>query len=682
MAEQESKTIFWDRHEAALLIDLCLRVREGKIRRTEGLVQLSDRLKRRAELMGRKVTEDFRNVGSLASCYAMVEYLLTDGLRGEPEAAPIFVSMYRTYMTEPDEFKKILAEAEHQCRQKVFEFDTHEVIKMVEASIKLNTLENIGEAVNDLAKLLQEYAKKRGVDDSDTSRDATAIAKRINVIDGLRRGRQTDSATPREVFLVKLYKYDPEKFQALLAEANKALGIETLMPPPEILAEALKMHFPGGFKCNSLIAKKQLRRYLDENELRDIGDDQLLKALREITIECNGKLFLPYNEQQQQLADEIQSAVASIFERGFSCIYVEKVFEKFSERLAEVLYIKNVGDLMERMGWEKTVLTRSTPDINADVQKFFREAQCPLSYFELESALWFLPFEKLKTAVIASPQIICVKSETYMDLSAFPLDSNARRKAEQLIKDVLTTVPSISIEECRRIIYKAFPTIVKATSDYTTQGFGNVLRGMFGNRFSFNRNMISAASEVVSKRQLFVDFCNERERFTLDELQAFAEEINSQIEFKSVRRVAVRIGTSQFLHRDLVPFDVKAVDAKLNELIDDCRSIKSLSMHFDELPPIENLDWNEYVLESYLFGFSEEFELINSVFSKLSWGGAAGRKSLHLAFEDVAEKILAKSKRWKDRESALDLLVSERILLRRAFKDIDEVIRRLRAEEE
>ena len=39
-------------------------------------------------------------------------------------------------------------------------------------------------------------------------------------------------------------------------------------------------------------------------------------------------------------------------------------------------------------------------------------------------------------------------------------------------------------------------------------------------------------------------------------------------------------------------------------------------------------------------------------------GGAAGRKELHTVFEDVAE----------------------RILLRRAFKDIDEVIRRLRAE--
>ena len=61
-------------------------------------------------------------------------------------------------------------------------------------------------------------------------------------------------------------------------------------------------------------------------------------------------------------------------------------------------------------------------------------------------------------------------------------------------------------------------------------------------------------------------------------------------------------------------------------------------------------------------------------------GGAAGRKELHTVFEDVAERILAKSDRWHDRESALDLLVSEKILLRRAFKDIDEVIRRLRAE--
>ena len=541
MAEQESKTVFWDRHEAALLIDLCLQVHAGKIKRAEGLAQLSARLRHRAKLMGRKIDENFRSAASLANYYAMIEYLITDGLRGEPEAAPILASVYKTFISEPDEFRKILDEAEHQCRKKVFEFDTHEVIKMVEASVKLNTLDNIGEAVNDLAKLLQDYAKKRGVDDSDISRDVSAIAKRINVIDGLRRGRQTDSATPREVFLVKLYKYDPEKFRALLSEANKALGIETHMPSPDIIAEALKTHFPGGFKYASAIAKKQLRHCLDENELRDISDEQLIKALRAITVESNGKLFLPYDEQQSQLVEEIKSTAANILDSGFSCIYVDKLFERFADRLTDLLHFGSATDLMERMGWDKNILTRGVPDINADVQKFFREAGHPISYVELEKAMWFLPFDKLKTAVIASPNIICVKSETYMDIAAFPLKDGDRHKAEQLIKGVLATVPSISIEECRRSIYKEFPEIVNATSDYTTQGFGNVLRGMFGNRFSFNRNMISAASEVVSKRQLFVDFCNERKNFTLDELQAFAEEINSQIEFKSVRRVAVRI---------------------------------------------------------------------------------------------------------------------------------------------
>ena len=680
MAE-ESKTIFWDRHEAALLIDLCIRVRKGEIKRTDGLAQLSAKLRRRAELTERKVTGDFRSVEQLAKYYAMVEYLVTDGLRGEPTAAPIIVSVYRTYVNDPEEFKKILDEAEHQCRQKVFEFDTHEVIKMVEASVKLNTLENIGEAINELSKLLQEYAKKRGVDDSDTSRDAAAIAKRINVIDGLRRGRQSDSANPKEVFLVRLYKYDPDKFNALLAEANRVLGIATVMPSREKLNAVLMANFPGGFQFHSSTARKLFRHYADEeDELRDITDEQLIDALKEITVEFGDKLFLPLNERQSQIMQEIQAVVTGLLEQGYTCIYAEKIFERYADRLSEVLHINNATDLMSRMGWEKNIISRGNPDMISDVQRLFRNEMRQISLDELARVFWFVPLDKLKSALNAAPHVICVKPNIYMDLDVFPIDRASLPKIEALLKHVLQFGQTISLEECRKIICRTFPEIEAATSEFSSQGFGGALRGLFGNKFSFNRNTISLASEIVSKRQLFVEYCSEHERFTLEELQAFAEEINSQIEFKSVRRVSIRISSNQFLHRDKIKFDVEAIDAVLDGLIEDCRSIKSLATHFHQFPPLENLEWNEYILESYLYCFSDKFELINSVFSKISWGGAAGRKELHLVFEDVAERILAKSDRWHDRESALDLLVSEKILLRRAFKDIDEVIRRLRAE--
>ena len=682
MAEQDSKIIFWDRHEAALLIDLCAKVRDRVVRRTEGIQQLSAKLKRRAELMGRKVDAEFRSVQSLAKYYAMAEYLVTDGLRGEPEAAPIFTSLFRTYVSEPDEFKKILDEAERQCQQKVFEFDTHEVIKLIEASSKLSKQYTIADAAENLSQVFQDYARRRGIDDEDSARDTTSVAKKLIVTDGLRRGRQTESAAPREVFLVKLFKYDPDKFGALLSEANKVLGIETEVPPPEVLSGILKKYFPSGFKYTSAIAKKQFHRYLNEDKIIEITDEQLIKALQDITVEYGEKLFLPYTPEQQKLMDEVRSTVEGLLNEGYSCVYADKVFERYADRLAEVLPITSVVDLMEREGWEKNIITRDTPDIAADVRKFFNEAKRKISYFELEQEMWFIPFEKLKTAVIASPQIICVKPETYIDISALPIDGDMLPSLEQFLQKTLQPVQTMAIEDCRRLIYDEFPAIEFTTQEYTPQGFGNMLRGLFGHEFSFNRNMISSACEIVSKRQLFVDFCNERKSFTLDELQTFAEEINSQIEFKSVRRVAVRVSVNDFIHRDQIHFNVPAIDAMLDTMIDDCRSIKSLSMHFDELPPIEGFEWNEYILESYLFCFSEKFELINSVFSKLSWGGAAGRKSLHLAFEDVAEKILSKSKHWKDRETALDLLVNEKILLRRAFKDIDEVIRRLKSEEE
>ena len=482
MAEQDSKIIFWDRHEAALLIDLCERVQHNEVKRAEGLAQLSKALRNRAKLMGRTIDDDFRSVERIAVLYSMVEYLITDGLRGEPGAVPILMSVWRICVNEPDEFKKILAEAKHQCRHKVFEFDTHEVIKLIEASIKFSKLDDLNAAVDNLSKLLKDYAHRRGVDDSDTSRDVPEIVRRLSVIDGLRHGRQVDSAAPREVFLVKLSKYDPEKFRALLADANKALGVEIILPPVEVLTEVLRTRFPNGLKYTSSIAMKQFRRCLSEEELRDVEDEHLIKALKDITIEHGEKLFLPYDEQQQKLIDEIEGVVRDVFDSGYSCVYVEKLFERYREQLSEVLHINSVPDFMERQGWTKNILSRGIPDIASDVQKFFREERRQITYYELERALWFIPFEKLKTAVIASPRIIGVKFETYMDLDALPFDAAQRAKVEQAIKNALQPVQSMSVEECRRIVYRSFPELEAATADYTTQGFGSVLRGLYGNR--------------------------------------------------------------------------------------------------------------------------------------------------------------------------------------------------------
>ena len=440
MAEQDSKIIFWDRHETALLIDLCSRVRDGIIKRTDGIKQLSTKLRRRAELLGRKVDADFRNVPSLAKYYAMAEYLVTDGLRGEPDVAPIFTSVFRTYVSEPDEFKKILDEAERQCQQKIFEFDTHEVIKLIEASAKLSKRYTIAEAADHLSQVFQEYARKRGIEDYETSRDASAVAKKLMAIDGFRRGRQTDSAAPREVFLIKLQKFDPDKFSALLIEANKELGIDTATPSTECLSEILKEYFPSGFKYTSTLAKQQLRRRLNEDHITEISDEVLFKALREITVEYGDKLFLPYTQEQQQLIDEVRSTVKGLLDSGYSCVYVDKVFERYAERLKEVLHIGSVLDLMEREGWDKNILTLSTPNITADVQKFFREERREISYFELEQGMWFIPFEKLKTAVIASPQIICIKAETYIDIDALPIDKDTLPELEQFLQKTLQSV--------------------------------------------------------------------------------------------------------------------------------------------------------------------------------------------------------------------------------------------------
>ena len=97
----------WNQYEAALLLDICIRVERGDIEEKAAIKKLSETLRRAA---GRNDDNDtYRNEAGISWQYNYMKYLI---IRPEYERGPkVFHEIARLYREEPEKYAKILRKA-------------------------------------------------------------------------------------------------------------------------------------------------------------------------------------------------------------------------------------------------------------------------------------------------------------------------------------------------------------------------------------------------------------------------------------------------------------------------------------------------------------------------------------------------------------------------------------------
>lgn len=131
--------IGWDEYEVALLIDACNKIRDNKEDKNKCIHKLSCLLRQRAIANGIEIDEVFRNENGITLQMTKMEYLLTDGEKGLPEASKLYIEMAEMSKLHTDEFEKILALAKKQIGDKEVRKYPH--LRMVVLRDFINVLE-------------------------------------------------------------------------------------------------------------------------------------------------------------------------------------------------------------------------------------------------------------------------------------------------------------------------------------------------------------------------------------------------------------------------------------------------------------------------------------------------------------------------------------------------------------
>jgi hypothetical protein len=313
-------------------------------------------------------------------------------------------------------------------------------------------------------------------------------------------------------------------------------------------------------------------------------------------------------------------------------------------------------------------------DIAGDVLRVMKTFSEPQNYEAIHKKLWYIPYDKMKYQLVVEKSIVNVASETYFYALNLPISADETRNLISVIRQELSYRSHITDVELMELIRIKCPAVSIDTEGFTTYGLRNALGYVLRDYFSFNGPIVSSLGEQLSVAEVYAEYCRSNETLRLEDLQTLSRDLNLNIYWDTVLNQMVRISDKEFVRRDMISFNVDAIDTVLEEMCPgDYVPIRdvSLFLHF----PTMDYRWNSYVLESYVYAGSRKFELIHVSFSASEVCGAIVRRDS--AIKDYRALIidaLAHSNRPGSKQAVLQYIVERGFQSRRRYDGIEQVI--------
>lgn len=449
-----------------------------------------------------------------------------------------------------------------------------------------------------------------------------------------------------------------------------------------VLAE----NFVDGFRPAKAIDRNRFRMYYSDMFGEELSeeDEQLVRTLMNVGTLRDERIFVKDEIEQKDLLEDINDTIMETLTAGASCVYLDCLFTKFQDQLAEMLHIYNVDSLESVLfGSKKRNYFKrynylfgcnKEPAPARDVIEYMKSSHLPVTYSEIENGLWYIPLDKIKHTLVTTPGIVNVASEAYLYAPNLPVSEREIQQITELISQALLQRSYISDVELMQLIEDHCPSVLMNTPDYPMWGLRNALAYLLGEKFSFRGAIISDKDEELSMAEVFSDFCQRSKHLTVDELRNFASELNTVIYWDSVYGEMVRINQNEFLHRDQIHFNIEQTDAILDSLIQNAYTpIKTINL-FLHFPAID-VPWNKFVLESYVANYSKKFRLLHASYTAADCCGAVVRQESGISdYRALIVDVLSKNTGWKTKIDALQLLVDLGYQQRKAYSDIEKVM--------
>lgn len=386
-------------------------------------------------------------------------------------------------------------------------------------------------------------------------------------------------------------------------------------------------YFPKGYRLESALDMKRMRRYYEEltGKALDLNQAILETAIRNCGIVYDGRLYMPQNMLSDEMRDQILFFIERCFDEGRSAVYYEAVFREFSEKLldhnifnADMLKAYLTYYVSDQYYMGRSYLAkeyRDDVDPIDEVRQCLKQYDFPVQVDELCDSLSHITEERIRFILGSNGEFVRNSKGEYFHADSLELTKEELENIAAIIDSTIEEHEFISGNELYDAIQTKYPYTFEKNAVFSVIGWRDALKYKFGDRFSFVGNIVSRAGTSLSMSDVFAEYGKGRQRFSIDELEQFAESIGTTIYFDSLYTNAIRISHEWFTSKGGAKFSVKETDAVLDRFCDGdyipLQDVKEFALF-----PESSFPWTEYLLEQYVAFFSEKFYLMHGNYNK------------------------------------------------------------------
>ena len=451
--------------------------------------------------------------------------------------------------------------------------------------------------------------------------------------------------------------------------------------------EILNKYFgEDGYQLGRAIFRGRFKRFYSTEFGEELPDsyEKMEIVLQQIGTVRDGRVFPKQDAEQNSLIEEIIKDIIDTLDAGASAVYIEAVYDKYQKLLADHLQIYHMDALTTllidnakgRYNQRYSYLVKGwkNADTERDLLRVMKTSHQPLNYESIHRKLWYVPYDKMKQRLSVNKSIVNVAPETYFYAPNLPINTAELKKLIALIQTELEYRLYITDVELMEMIQTKLPSVAVNTDGFTTYGLRNCLGYILRDQFSFNGQIISEVGKELSMSDVYKEYAHQHEHLTLEDIKNFSKEMDTIIYWNSIMDEQIRVSKTEFVRRDLIKFDMEAIDVVLDGMcFGDYMPIKDVSL-FLYFPSV-GYQWNSYLLESYLYSVSRKFKLLHTSFTQTGVYGAMVRVESNIReYSDLIIEVLSRSSALENANSALQYIVASGYQKSLRLKDIDQMI--------
>ena len=688
----------WSIEEAVILHDAYMQIIHGAITRKKAIMDVSEKLRKMAESKGITIDEKYRNPNGIAIQLSIMEYVITDGQKGIAHPPKIFKDAADLFKHNYDEYQAVLSRGNIVDNDKLNTRMDSDIRNEFESWMSQNGLSHTTARIyGSSVKAAEKYAVEHSFaehtlftfDKEKCQRTASLLLQNEEFTEYDRDQHHRFSASIRKL-LQFLGIEEPDFSMKKVQPEKKPEPAIDITPETKEQYEKILLDFfaENGYQVGRAIVRGRFKRYYQDTFDCPVAesDEMIDQILTQVGKLRDGRVY-PKQEDNtdDQLIASILNETKSLFDEGISAVYVESLFDKHRQELADQLRIYSAESLasviLEHTQGQYQIKWNShftpvgkTADVENDLQKIVAEFHEPATREEIYEKAWFIQYDRMKYLLSTNKALINMTEGKYLYAPNLPITAAEQKRLIQLLTSELQSRSYLTDTDLHALIQQNLPSFAINTAELPARGVRDCLGYLLRDYFTFNGPIITEKGKVLKMADVFAEYARYHEELSLNDIEDFAAEMNTPIYWDSVLNEMIRVSKTRLIRKDQIQFDVQAIDETLDGLLDgDYATLKDVGLFY--CFPNIGYAWNHYLLESYVYLASEKFQLFHVSFGKSDTCGVIARKDSDFHdYHDIVVDALSGSQALQSKDSALQFLVDNGYQSRRRLEGIERIL--------